>query len=246
MPPSYEFCKIPPVSCSVSAWMTPGHAFVDFNCGEEMRRTVGFAPDESYYINNLESPPLLNWALGSSGLGLETTSGVQLTSGTGAYSIPQLGKSLSPGLTAQSGSSNLFSGSSSIHTINGMLLKDQLRGSPSRGKLGNDREYLCMCLNHKVPCMYKHYNVTKEVAAKAWEHMLSVEKDIQMDKQKKCSLQGSDKFKYALFSNNCIDFMHGVMKSVGDLKPKKDFQYTSFPTRLQKMTAIAWHYFNWT
>lgn len=233
--PYYKFCSIPPVSCSVSAWIAPGHGFVDFNCGVEMRKTVGFSNDDVYYIDNLESPPWLNRALGSSGLGLESMSGIQSLSG-----------SLSPSLIVQGGSSSFFSGSSSSHGINAGMLMERLRGSPSVGILSDNRHYLCMCLNHEVPCMYKHYNVTKEIAAKAWDHMQSIEKDLQMDRKNKCSLQNSDKFKYGLFSNNCVDFMLDTMKSMGDLTPKKDFQYTSVPTRLQKLTAVAWHYFNWT
>lgn len=217
-----------PSDCYISAWIAPGHAFVDFNCGEMLSQTVGYYPDLEYLgLSAADDLPLSTIA--SSSLGLGAKGGLSWHAGSFIHSIHG-GK----GLFFSSAASQV---AATVFSLGNSLL--------NRGEFLDDSEHLESCLSGEVPCMVKHFNVTRQAAEKAWKLKLLIEEEIEADEEELCQLEPTGWLKYSIVGNNCVDFMLDTMKFIGDSNPRQGFSYTYPPTFIDRVTALAWHYFNW-
>jgi hypothetical protein len=249
-----------PNPCSVSAWIQTGHGFVDFNCGEVMKGTFGFYPSRAINydpevqrrINNLDPvvPAILQTSM--------ISGNIQLTGRSSAYSFPAPYAKISGTSSSAStipayaipGPSSLITGTLASEGmylgLNSYNFKTIIAENSVDGKLVDDSLLLKECLNRKFPCLVSHLNVTSEVAAKAWNKYQSIKEGIKFERQNSCPLTPLGKLRFNASNNNCIDFMRRIMDSMGISNWKKDMHYSSPPTMMNKLTAIAWHYFNWT
>ncbi|HEV8051663.1 MAG TPA: hypothetical protein VGP47_04145 [Parachlamydiaceae bacterium] len=208
--------SIPQVQpCSVSAWLSPGHAFVDFNC-KGLHRTIGFYPsslDESINLHLLET---------ISGVGVSSAAQYVIGGGSSSLFDALSGKGISSGST--------------FHLLNGQ----------ENAFLRDDSYLLDQCLNREIPCMVKHLNVSFDVFEKAWNEMIEIKNEMDLNIEDKCPLAPTDRYLYHAIHNNCVDFMRRILDSTGICNWKRDLEFTYLPSRMDKLTAVAWHYFNWT
>lgn len=212
-----------PTDCSVSAWIAPGHALLDFNCGKTLSETVGYYPDFEYHSLEAVSTAGHSLVLGTKGP-------VSWHAGSFIHSIP-------------GGKGSFFSSAAIqvtgiVFSLGNSVLK--------RGEFLDDSEPLESCLSGEVPCMFKHFNVTRQTAEKAWKLKLLIEEELKADEQEMCPIEPTGRLHYSLIGNNCVDFMLETMEILGDSKPRQGFSYTYPPAFIDKVTALAWHYFNWT
>lgn len=232
-----NFSNIPSEPCSISAWITPGHGFVNFDCGETMKETVGFYPSGSKGYMTDQLPPLqrhvIHQIIGPS----------QVGSGIGGFLSAQSGKMFKPS-SSSLGSSILM----------GAKIK-LIDSNPIFGVMKDDSEALKLCTDEELPCMVAHLNTTKENVSKAWAYF-QFKKGLTLcngEKLRACPFIAStsikseklDSAKYKILGGNCIDFMHDVMDSTGVPNWQENFKFTSKPSFLHKVPALGWHYFNW-
>ena len=213
------------VNCSITAWISPAHAFLDFNCGPKMQSTVGFYPFKNTYfgLERRNNPAILR---------IEEVMAKEedpLTSKD--FSVKSLFYvPLMPKATTIAGSSY------SLNIENKAILID-------------DTKTLQDCMQRRIPCLFSHLNVTSTVAKKAWTELLFIQNAIKLfNEEAQCPVDKtlSAKYKFKDFGNNCIDFMRRIMDSTGMTQWKHQMKYTFKPCLRDKIFAIAWHYFNWT
>lgn len=187
--------------CIISAWIAPGHGFVNINCGEIANQTIGFYPTSGQ--NVLEDInariqrvadfeyDILRTAIGGAANFKTTSCEKQFLGGTSLHYSPSLGRMLgsvfSPSISAKLPGPGALSSSSiaelaSYNALYIPALKNAInefqQDNRHTAQLVDDQHVLENCVNKEIPCLASHVELTQEEGKKVWSKVYNYASDM--------------------------------------------------------------------
>ncbi|MBA3817124.1 MAG: hypothetical protein H0X29_11525 [Parachlamydiaceae bacterium] len=220
-------------SCSVTAWIAPGHAFLNFNC-ETIQETVGFYPTDNA-LGEFISRDLLhreNSIVLGMGFALNAIKGVTPLS-TGIPSSYIIGNP------------STYSTSGSVGITSFPIMTLHPRQLSMTAVIKDDTDALRFCTEGTASCLKASLNVSPEIAKKTYQEVNSFREALIQESRGTRSKYSQEELNFHPFKNNCVDFMRRIMETT-QIDWRNKMKQSSSPRLLDRIIGVAWHYFNFT
>ena len=218
--------------CNVTAWLDPGHGFLEYNCAG-VNEVWGFYPNEDNRKFNIKH------RMGALKIGqgvLDHIVALPLLTAAAVIKARSWWTNVpiieNPRLTK---GINDFIGGLLKYKVGYALLKF---AGERQGEVRNDSALLASCLEQDS-CAYSRLALTADQAKRAYEYIQQVREATQGKNQ--TGLTG----KFSVFEYNCVDFVKNAMERTGVVGWLDNFKYTRPPTLIERILAFSWHYFEW-